>query len=110
MLNKKNRIGNHKVIEALFAEGKLYKDRFLIFKYKKAIGCPSQFAIVVSKKNYKKATKRNHLRRQISEALRLNLSLLKTDIIAIVIARPGKTNEMTFKDLSQSINTFFNTI
>ena len=109
MLNKKNRIGNRKVIEALFTKGKLHKSRFLIFKYEKAENYPSQFAIVVSKKVHKKANKRNHLRRQISEALRLNLPLLKKDIITVVIARPSAA-DMIYEDVRQSINTFFNTV
>jgi len=108
MLNKMNRIGNRNVIEKLFQKGKLYKDELLVFKYEKVENAPSQFAIAVGKKIHKKAVQRNKLRRQIHEALRVNLPALKTSIIALVIARPP-CQKTTFLELNKSINTFFNT-
>lgn len=111
MLNKNNRISNKDVIKTLFAKGEIYKDQFLIFKYRKAIGCSSQFAVVVSKKISKKAVKRNRLRRQIYEALRLHLSLLKACFTVVVIARPTLVDKkVCFQDLNQSVNTFFNNL
>lgn len=111
MLNKKHLIGNRKVIEALFKKGKIFKTGLLIFKYDKAAGDKSQFAVSVSKKNYKKAVNRNRLRRQIQEGLRLNLPLLKKNIIALVIARPITSDKKDiFQDLDESIKTFFKTI
>lgn len=112
MLNKKNRISNRDVIKNLFGGGKLYKDRFLIFKYEKAIeGCPSKFAVIVSKKVCKKASKRNRLRRQIYEVLRSHLPLLKMCFIALVIARPILAEKkISFQDISRDVQTFFNII
>lgn len=111
MLNKKNRISNKDVIKTLFTKGELYKDRFLIFKYKKVVGCPSQFAVVVSKKIEKKAVKRNRLRRQIYESLRLNLSLLKEFFTVVIIARPTLAGKnISFQALDKSIKAFFETI
>lgn len=108
MLNKKNRIGNRNVIEKLFQKGQLYKNQFLVFKYEKVASSPSQFAVAVGKKIHKKAVQRNKLRRQIHEALRVNLPALKTNIIALVIARPP-CQKTTFQELNKSINAFFNT-
>ncbi len=110
MLNKNNRIGNKKVIEKLFRKGNLFKTEFLIFKYDKVENLP-QFAVSVSKKNHKKATKRNRLRRQIYEVLRMNLPNLKNNIIALVIARPTTADhKMSFQDFNQCVKTFFNTV
>jgi ribonuclease P protein component len=111
MLNKEQRIGNRKVIEALFKKGKLYKSQFLLFKYEKAVSGRSQFAVSVSKTICKKATKRNRLRRQIYEALKLNLAILKNDFIALVIARPQITEKkVSFMDICECVQKFFNTI
>lgn len=107
MLNKKNRISNRNVIEQLFRNGKLYKNHFFVFKYEKAIGSPSQFAVSVSKKISKKAVIRNRLRRQVNDILRLNLNSLKQDFKALIIARPASQNA-TFQEISKSITTFFN--
>jgi len=111
MLNKKNRIGNRKVIDRLFRKGKLFKNHFFIFKYEQAVNGPSQFAVSVSKKIYKKAVKRNYLRRQIQESLRLNLPSLKQNFIALIIVRSAVADQKTtFQEIKESINTFFKTI
>ena len=111
MLNKKHRIGNRRVIEALFKKGRIFKSQFLIFKYDDAADGHSGFAVSVSKKIYKKANKRNRLRRQIQEAIRLNIPSLKKDFIAFVIARPSITDQKAgFKDLEECVKTFFNAI
>ncbi len=109
MLNKKNRIGNRDVIEQLFRNGKFFKNHFFVFKYEKAVGSPSQFAVSVSKKISKKAVKRNRLRRQVNETLRLNLNSLKSSFKVLIIARPACINA-TFQEISQSITTFFNSL
>ncbi len=111
MLNKKNRISNKDVIKSLFAKGELYRDRFFIFKYKKATGCPSQFAVVVSKKVERKAVKRNRLRRQVYESLRLNLSSLKSIFTAVIIARPTLADQkISFQELDKSVKNFFSNL
>ena len=111
MLNKRNRISNRNVIEKLSSKGKLYKNQFFVYKYERKSEEPSQFAVSISKKIHKKATKRNRLRRQIHEALRANLPLLKKDFIVLVIVRSATADQKaTFQELNQSINTFFNTL
>ncbi|MBN2096285.1 ribonuclease P protein component [Candidatus Peregrinibacteria bacterium] len=107
MLNKKNRIGNHDVIDRLFRKGTLFKNHFFIFKYERVSGVPSQFAVTVSKKIHKKAVKRNRLRRQVQEALRLSLPLLNIPVKALIIARPD-SEKISYEDIIHSIATFFN--
>lgn len=111
MLNKKNRIKNRQVIEKLFKKGHLYKNRFFVFKYEETTENASKFAVSVSKKILKKAVHRNHLRRQMYEALRCNLESLKKPIIALVIARPTAADKkVTFQEIQEAIKSFINTI
>lgn len=109
MLKKINCIGNPNVIEKLFSKGKFYKNDFLTIRYEKVAGGPSQFAVSVSKKIDKRAVKRNRLRRQIHEALRLNLPLIKQCVIALISARPA-CQKAAFQDIVQSVQKFFNTL
>ena len=110
MLNKKNLIGNPKVIEDLFKKGKIFKDDILIFKYMETDGLP-RFVVSVSKKIYKKANKRNRLRRQLQESIRLNLPVLNKKIIALITVRPSiNDSKYDFQSLNKSITKFFNTI
>ncbi len=110
MLSKLNRIGNKGVIEKLFTKGSLYKTKHLIFKFEKQKDGPSRFAVSVSKKVYKSAVKRNQLRRQIYDAIRLNLPKAKQHLSALIIVRNSILDRKPeFGDLEQDINTFFNT-
>lgn len=106
MLNKKNRIGNRNVIEKLFKKGHLHKNHFFIFKYEETKDSPPQFAVSVSKKMEKKAVRRNRLRRQIYEAIRLNLDSLNKNLAVLIIARPSilKSN---FQEIGDHIKAFF---
>ena len=110
MLNKKNLIGNPRVIEDLFKKGKIFKSELLIFRYRESDNGP-QFAVSVSKKIYKKANKRNRLRRQIQEALRLNLPELDKKIISLVIAKASASEKNSgFRKLCDDIKTFYKSI
>jgi ribonuclease P protein component len=74
-LKKDERLCSHKLIESLFASG----ESFLIYPikvvYKKttlAVPVPVQTTFAVSKRNFKRAVKRNLLKRRMREAYRLN--------------------------------------
>ena len=107
MLNKKNRISNRQLIKKLFEKGRLHKNKLFTFRYLPSIEPVSKFAAVVSSKICKKAVDRNKLRRQIFEAVRLNLNLIKTPIIALIIAKPGSING-DYKAINDSILEFIN--
>lgn len=106
MLNKKNRIGNPSVIEKLYKKGFLHKDQLLVFKALETKLPESQFALSVSKKISKKAVQRNKLRRQLSEAIRLNLDLLSENYIVLVIAKPS-AKDATYANLTASVQKYF---
>ena len=109
MLNKRNRIGHADMIARLSKEGKIFKTPLLFFRFETGTKADSQFAVNVSKKIYHDAVPRNRLRRQIHEALRANLTLLKKPWLALISVRiPLKGTKSDFESLSQNIIEFFN--
>ena len=111
MLNRRNRIGDSDKIEKLAKAGNVFKSDFLLFRYTKTGEAPSQFAVNVSKRIDKRAVVRNRLRRQVNEALRLNLSLLPDGYRILVSARASTANHAPeFKELSKAVIAFFNTL
>jgi ribonuclease P protein component len=107
MLNKKNRISNRQLIEKLFGRGGLYKNTYFIFRFFKSIEPVSKFAVIVSKKISGKAVDRNRLKRQINEAIRLNITMLKTNIVSLIITKPS-VGKASYEELNRGIEDFFN--
>ncbi|MBU0705825.1 ribonuclease P protein component [Patescibacteria group bacterium] len=108
MLNQKNRISNRHLIDKLNKEGKAYKTSHFVFKFLPSVSDDSKFAAVVSKKVATKAVKRNRLRRQITESLRLNLDTLKKPIVCLVILKKGSPDELEYSLIESHIKEFFN--
>ena len=107
MLPKRNRISDHRCFEVLSKKGVEYKSLSLVFRFLKKSNPPSEFAVRVSARLAKKAVIRNRLRRQILEAVRLHLPLLKKSVLALAIPRP-KALTLSFEDLSREVAQFFN--
>ena len=83
-LTNEERLSSRKSIEDLFSDG----ESFLIFPLKVVwkvvdgdFSLPSQVAFSVSKKNYKRAVKRNLLKRRMRESFRKNKYLLYNPLI-----------------------------
>ncbi len=108
MLNKRNRISDKKIIQNLFDKGNLYRDKYFVFKYINSDSKDSQFAVIVSKKISKKAVKRNKIRRQIFEAIRLNIDMAN-NVTAIVISK-ARIQDAKYQEINDSIVQFFNQI
>jgi ribonuclease P protein component len=75
---KQERLCSRKAIENLFKSGKVLK-QFpfkLVYSCLPGDGTPVKIAVSVPKKIYKRAVKRNFIRRRIKEAYRLNKSVL----------------------------------
>ena len=107
MLNKKNRISNRQLIEKLFKKGRFYKNNYFLFRFLPSIEPISKFAVIVSKKVAPKAVDRNHLRRQISEAVKDNIPLLKKDVVCLITAKTN-VNKAGYEELNKGIIDFFN--
>jgi ribonuclease P protein component len=106
MLNKKNRISNRQFIEKLFEKGRLYKNNYFIFRFLPSAEPISKFAVIVSRKVSGKAVDRNRLKRQINEIIRLNIQMLKTNIVSLIIAKPN-IEKASYEELNKGILDFF---
>ncbi len=87
MLAFRNRFHGHGSLRYLYTRGTAVRSRYLTLKY---IDHPKQktprVAVVVSKKIYKSAVRRNRIRRRIFEVVRLQLDDIKhdTDMVFII--------------------------
>ncbi|PIZ71701.1 ribonuclease P protein component [Candidatus Peregrinibacteria bacterium CG_4_10_14_0_2_um_filter_43_11] len=107
MLSKKNRISDRHTIQGLWKNGKIYKTRHLVFRFLEKPPIFSEFAVAVSKKIFKNAVQRNHLRRQIMEGIRPHLDALEKQFWVVVIPRSDVKNAKP-EELKLQINQFFN--
>lgn len=87
MLRKKNRISSKLLISKLFKKGNLYQSRCLNFRYLPSLNKVSQFAVIVSGKRCKKAVDRNHFKRRISEALRVQQEKIPSPVVCLILPR-----------------------
>lgn len=88
-LSKKERLSGHKSIAELFAEGKsFFAYPFKVVYLQAVLPVPVQVGFSVSKKTFKRAVKRNKLKRRMRESYRLN----KTHLYEIV----NKNNSQLF--------------
>jgi ribonuclease P protein component len=74
-LNKHERLKGRSLIESLFTSGSsffLYPFKIIYIKEKKDDLFPAKFTISVSKKRFKRAVKRNRIKRIVKEAYRFN--------------------------------------
>jgi ribonuclease P protein component len=111
MLNRRNRIGESGKIERLAKAGNVFKSDFLLFRYSNTGETPSRFAVNISKKIDKRAVYRNRLRRQINEALRLNLALLPSGYRVLVsVRRSAVSGKPEFSQFNKAILAFINTL
>ena len=73
MLSHRNRFHGHGSLRYLYRHGKSARGRYIALKYSEnERRVHSRFAVVVSKKIYKSAVKRNRIRRRIYEIIRLH--------------------------------------
>lgn len=88
MLNLKNRLRKKKDFDEVFKRGKGFYEKRISLKLAKNGLKSSRFAFVVSTKVSKSAVKRNRLRRQLQEIIRLNLDKIKPGVDAVIMTRP----------------------
>lgn len=79
MLSHRNRFHGHGSLRYLYRNGSRSRNRDLGLHYiNNSNRVHSRFAVVISKKIYKSAVKRNRLRRRIFEIIRLELDHIKS--------------------------------
>lgn len=107
---KIEKLKSQKLIEQLFAEGKsvaAYPLRLVYLKTKFEDPVQIKAGVSVSKRNFKKAVHRNHLKRLMREAYRIQKSEYLNNIpeqYAFMILYTGKTNS-DFETISQKMTT-----
>lgn len=80
---KAERLNSKKIIDKLFADGQsflAYPLKVVFLPTQLPVKCPVQAGFTVSKKNFKRAVKRNRIKRLIREAYRLNKNELYTTL------------------------------
>ncbi|MBD3328103.1 ribonuclease P protein component [Candidatus Peregrinibacteria bacterium] len=108
MISRKNRLKRSEVKQVLKKGQKIFSPVFSI-KFVENREATNKFAVIVSKKVTPKAIKRNLLRRQIYEILRLNKDLSEKKYNIIIIGSP-KILEMTYSEMEQNIKSLLKKI
>ncbi|MBI5412523.1 ribonuclease P protein component [Candidatus Peregrinibacteria bacterium] len=108
MLFPKNRLRDKKTIQALLSTGKWIKDRHFTLKFRLPSPSPAsdgrpQAVIVISAKTEKRATERNRLRRQITEALRHFLDEYRVPYQLAVIPRSSAL-KLSYGEIRDSLH------
>lgn len=88
MLSKKYRLTKTKDFENIFKRGKFFAEEFISLKAAKNNLEISRFGFIVGKKASKKAVKRNRVKRQMREIVRLRLNKIKIGFDIIIMVRP----------------------
>ena len=73
MLAKENRLRKERDFEAVFRNGKTFKEGFLVLKTIKNNLDTNRFGFIISQKVSKKATVRNKIKRKLREVIRLGI-------------------------------------
>ncbi|MGD8373735.1 MAG: ribonuclease P protein component [Candidatus Woesebacteria bacterium] len=104
MLQYKYRFHGHGSLRYLYKNGKVVRNRALSIRYvHNSKRKDSRCAIIVTRKLYKSAPKRNRIRRRVYEALRTNWQHIKSPTdIAINIFEP-RFYDMPYDDLKELV-------
>ena len=106
MLAKPHRLKRERDIERLFKKGnKSYADLCMI-RFLPNNEELSRFVVAVGKKVSKKAVRRNRIRRQLSELIRLSLDSIEPGYDVAVLVSP-KAAEAEFAELESSLFSAF---
>ena len=101
MLAKKYRLKKDREFKKIYRLGRKIKEDFFVIRYLENNLPYSRFGFVIAKTVIKKATKRNLLKRKISEIIRLNQKKIITgrDIVVLIQYQPPdqKSQELAEK-------------
>lgn len=106
MLPKKYRLRLTKDIERVAKTSHLFFTKRIILKFAPNQKTATRVTVLVSLKFSKNATKRNKIKRQIREIVRVELDKLKKGFDIIIQVKPT-TTESTYQELTQDITYAF---
>ena len=98
MLPFKNRLTRKEDFQLVHKNGKFFSAKSLSLLFLPNNLPQTRIGIVVSKKNLKKATDRNRIRRLLRETLRLQMAKIKPGMDIVIHSRFKK--EATFKEIT----------
>lgn len=104
MLPKNYRLRLKNDFDRLFKEGKFAGQVFFTLGFIKNKMANSRFAVIVGKKVSKKAVTRNSIKRKAVEAIRLNLSQIKSGFDMVFIAKP-EIQGKKYKEIEETIKS-----
>lgn len=106
MLSVKHRLTKEKDFKKIHASGRSFFSSWLRLRYLANNQELSRLAVVVSTKVSKKAVKRNRVKRQLREIIRLNLAKVKPGY-DITISVNNKALDKDYKDLEKETLKLF---
>lgn len=109
MLARKNRLTKQTDFKKVFERGRKLRSDFFQLRY--GVNCLDycRFAVVVSTKVSKRATKRNSIKRQIREVIKVNLSKFKQNFDIIISVLPG-AGDQKLDILKEDLSVIFKKI
>ena len=102
MLSKSYRLVKTKDFENVFKRGKFFAEEFINIKTVENDLDISRFGFIIGKKASKKAVKRNRVKRQMREIIRLRLNKIKTGFDVIVMVKPEIIGK-DYREIEQTV-------
>lgn len=102
MLTKNYRLRKKKEISQVYKYGRNFFSQFIGLKVLNNKLLTSRFCFVVSNKIVPKAVRRNKIKRQLREIIRLKLKKIKSGADCLIIAKKG-INELEYKQKEEEI-------
>ncbi len=106
MLRQKYRLTKGKDFHQIHVAGKSFFSSCCRIKLAKNNLAVSRFAVVVSAKISKQAVKRNRLKRQLREIIRLNLDRLATGV-DVIVSPNRQALDYSYQELQQQLLKLF---
>ena len=106
MLSHQHRFHGHGSLRYVYKNGNQVRNNLMSFKYtSNKHRLHSRFAIIVSKKIYKSAVKRNRIRRRIYEIIRKNLPDIKESQDIVITIFDKSVIETPPSELENSVHS-----
>jgi len=106
MLPKKYKLKRNNDFKKIFEQGRHYQQDFIRLKILKNNLEISRFCLMVGLKVSKKATQRNKIRRQLEEAVRLNLNKINSGFDAVILVNP-EIIEKNYQEIEKTLIDLF---